>query len=79
MLVFKENVYGFVYDSSIGNVKKIYNKQLTENEVELINEILSEDDVLFTNIKDVREMFEITSKEDLLDDEEGFDEVFDFI
>jgi len=34
---------------------------------------------LFTNIKDVREMFEITSKEDLLDDEEGFDEVFDFI
>ena len=79
MLVFKENVYGFVYDSSIGNVKKIYNKQLTKNEIDLINEILSEDDVLFTNIKDVREMFEITSKEDLLDDEEGFDEVFDFI
>ena len=79
MLVFKENVYGFVYDSSIGNVEKIYNKPLTKNEIDLINEILSEDDVLFTNIKDVREMFEITSKEDLLDDEEGFDEVFDFI
>jgi hypothetical protein len=79
MLVFKENVYGFVYDSSLGSVKKIYNKQLNENEIDLINEILSEDDVLFTNIKDVREMFEITSKEDLLDDEEGFDEVFDFI
>ena len=79
MLVFKENVYGFVYDSSIGNVDKIYNKPLTENEIELINEVLSEDDVLFTNIKDVKEMFEITSKEDLLDDEEGFNEVFDFI
>ena len=79
MLVFKENVYGFVYDSSIGNVEKIYNKPLTKNEIDLINEILSEDDVLFTNIKDVREMFEITSKESLENDEEGFDEVFDFI
>ena len=79
MLVFKENVYGFVYDSSIGNVEKIYNKPLTKNEIDLINEILSEDDVLFTDIKDVREMFEITSKESLENDEEGFDEVFDFI
>ncbi len=79
MLVFKENVYGFVYDSSIGNVKKIYNKQLNENEIELINEILSEDDVLFTNIESVRELFEIESKEHLKSDEEGLNEVFDFI
>jgi hypothetical protein len=78
MLEFKENVFGFVYDSSIGNVKKIYNKQLTEYEIELINEVLDEDDVLFTNIEDIREMFEITSKEDLEDDEEGFNEVFNF-
>jgi len=79
MLVFKENVYGFVYDSSIGNVKKIYNKQLNENEIELINEILSEDDVLFTNIESVRELFEIESKEHLKSDKEGLNEVFDFI
>ena len=79
MLVFKENVYGFVYDSSIGNVDKIYNKPLTKNEIDLINEILSEDDVLFTDIKDVREMFEITSKESLENDEEGFNDVLDFI
>jgi len=79
MLVFKENVYGFVYDSSLGSVRKIYNKQLNENEIELINEILSEDDVLFTNIESVREMFEIESKEHLKSDEEGLNEVFDFI
>jgi hypothetical protein len=79
MLVFKENVYGFVYDSSLGSVKKIYNKQLNENEVELINEILSEDDVLFTNIESVRELFEIESKEHLKSDEEGLNKVFDFI
>jgi hypothetical protein len=79
MLVFKENVYGFIYDSSLGSVRKIYNKQLNENEIELINEILSEDDVLFTNIESVREMFEIESKEHLKSDEEGLNEVFDFI
>jgi hypothetical protein len=79
MLVFKENVYGFIYDSSLGSVRKIYNKQLNENEIELINEILSEDDVLFTNIESVREMFEIESKEHLKSDEEGLNEIFDFI
>ena len=79
MLVFKENVYGFVYDSSLGSVKKIYNRQLTENEIELINEIISEDDVLLTNIENVRELFEITSKEHLKSDEEGLNEVLDFI
>jgi hypothetical protein len=79
MLVFKENVYGFIYDSSLGSVRKIYNKQLNENEIKLINEILSEDDVLFTNIESVREMFEIESKEHLKSDEEGLNEVFDFI
>jgi hypothetical protein len=80
MLVFKENVYGFVYDSQFGNVKKIYNKPLTENEIELIEESIDEDyDVLFTDIKDVREMFEITSKESLENDEEGFNDVLDFI
>jgi hypothetical protein len=79
MLVFKENVYGFIYDSSLGSVRKIYNKQLNENEIELINEILSEDDVLFTNIESVRELFEIESKEHLKSDEEGLNEVFDFI
>lgn len=79
MLVFKENVYGFIYDSSLGSVKKIYNKQLTENEIELINEILDEDDVLFTNIENVRELFEIISKEHLKSDKEGLNEVLDFI
>jgi hypothetical protein len=45
----------------------------------MINEVLSEDDVLLTNIKDVRELFEITSKENLENDEEGLNEVLDFV
>jgi hypothetical protein len=79
MLKFKENVYGFVYDSGYGNVVKIYNRPLNENEIELINEVLSVDDCLLTNIEDCNDMFEITSKEHLKSDEEGLNEVFDFV
>ena len=79
MLKFKENVYGFVYCSEYGSVKKIYNRPLNENEIELINEVISEDDVLLTNIEDVRELFEITSKEHLKSDVEGLNEVLDFV
>ena len=79
MLVFKENVYGFIYDSSIGNVKKIYNESFKKWKIELIEEVLSEDDVLFTSIEDCNEMFTIESKEDLDNDEEGLNEVFEFV
>ena len=79
MLKFKENVFGFIYDSSLGSVKKIYNRQLTENEIELIEEVLSEDDVLFISIHIINEIFNIESKEDLDYDEEGLNEVFDFV
>jgi len=79
MLVFKENVYGFIYDSCLGCVKKIYNKQLNENEIEMINEVLSEDDVLFVDIENCNDMFEILSIEDLNNDEEDLNEVFDFV
>ena len=80
MLVFKENVYGFVYDSQYGNVTQIFKTPLSEETINIIEESIDEDyDVLFTNIEDVRDMFEITSKEDLEDDEEGFNDVLDFI
>jgi len=80
MLVFKENVYGFVYDSQFSNVTYIIQKPLNEETIDVIKNSIDEDyDVLFTNIEDVREMFEITSKEDLENDEEGFNEVLDFI
>jgi hypothetical protein len=79
MLVFKENVYGFVYDSQYGNVVEVFNEPLTERDIFLCNSILGEDSCLFTDIDDCNEMFEILSKEDLGNDEEGLNEVFDFI
>lgn len=80
MLVFKENVYGFVYDSQYGNVTQIFKTPLSEETINIIEESIDEDyDVLFTDIEDVKEMINITSKEDLEDDEEGFNDVLDFI
>jgi stress response protein YsnF len=80
MLVFKENVYGFVYDSQYGNVTQIFKTPLDEETINIIKESIDEDyDVLFTDIEDVKEMINITSKEDLEDDEEGFNDVLDFI
>jgi hypothetical protein len=79
MLVFKENVYGFVYDSQFGTVTEVYNKPLTEREIFLINNVLDEDVCLFTDIEDCNEMFNFVSKFDLECDEEGLNKVFEFI
>ena len=79
MLVFKENVYGFVYDSVDGTVTKVYNEPLTEKEIFLINNVLDEDVCLFTDIEDCNDCFDIITKEDLDNDEEGLNKVFDFI
>jgi hypothetical protein len=79
MLKFKENVYGFTYDSSIGNVEKVFHKPLSEEEVVLFNELLDDETCLFTSIEDCNDMFEIMCGEDLNNDEEGLSEVFDYI
>jgi len=80
MLVFKENVYGFIYDSQYGNVTQIFKTSLDEDDIKLLRETIDEDyDCLLTDIKDCNEMFEIKSLDDLLNDEEGLNAVFDFI
>lgn len=79
MLVFKNNVQGFIYDSVYGRVTKIYNEPLSEEKIEMINEILDENNVLFTDIDFINELFTIDSKEDLENDSEGLNEVLNFI
>ena len=71
MVKLKENVFGFTYDSEYGNVQKIFTQPLTENEIKLVNKVLSEDDVLFTDNEDINSMFEFDCKEDLESDVEG--------
>lgn len=79
MVKLKENVFGFTYDSEYGNVQKIFTQPLTKKEIKLINEVLSEDDVLFTDNEDINSMFEFDCKEDLESDVEGLNEVLEWV
>ncbi len=79
MLKLKENVTGFIYDSCYGHVTKIYTEPLSEEKIEIIDEVLDEDDVLFTDNESINDMFEISNKEDLENCEDGLSEVLEWI
>ena len=68
MLVFKEDVKGFVYSSINGWVIKIFNEELSEDKIELVNEIIDEDSIFISDENILNELFEIDSKEQLLED-----------
>ena len=70
MLVFKKDVKGFVYDSIDGSIVKIFNEELSEDKIELINEIIDEDSVLINDEEILNRLFEIDSKKQLLEDVE---------
>ena len=78
MIKLKEGVTGFIYDSEYGNVQEIFTQPLTENEIKLINKVLSEYDVLFTDNEDINGMF-FDCKEDLENDVEGLNEVLEWV
>jgi hypothetical protein len=78
MIKLKEGVTGFIYDSCHGNVQEIFTESLTENEIKLINKVLSEYDVLFTDNEDINGMF-FDCKEDLENDVEGLNEVLEWV
>jgi hypothetical protein len=77
MLVFKEGVKGFIYDSINGWVVKIFDKELTESEIELVNDVIDEDSVFISDESILNKLFEIESKEDFGKDVELVD-VCDF-
>jgi len=77
MLVFKEGVKGFIYDSIHGWVVKIFDKELTESEIKLVNSVIDEDGVFISDEGILNELFEIESKEDFEKDVELVD-VCDF-
>jgi hypothetical protein len=68
MLVFKENVKAFVYDSSNDTVTKIFNRKLSAAGSMLVMEVIDDDSVLFEDEKSINELFTIESKEDLESD-----------
>ena len=79
MVRLKNGVSGFIYDSEYGEVVKIYKQPLSEEKIETINEVLSEDDILFTDNEDLNDMFEFDCKEDLEKDVENLNEVLEWV
>jgi len=68
MLVFKENVKAFVYDSSNDEVTKVFDRQLSAQESMLVMEVVDEDSMLFESEEWINEVFTVESKEDLESD-----------
>jgi hypothetical protein len=70
MLVFKENVKAFVYDSSNDEVTKIFNRKLSAAGSMLIMEVIDEDSVLFEDEEFINDVFTVESEDDLKNDSE---------
>ena len=73
MLKLKENVFGFVYDSCHGTIVEVCTEY-----VDVENIVLNDDDYVFVYNENVNNLFEISSKEDLENDEEGLSEVLEW-
>jgi hypothetical protein len=73
MLKLKENVNGFVYDSIYGTIVEVCTEY-----VDVENIVLNDDDYVFVYNENVNNLFEISSKEDLENDEEGLSEVLEW-
>ena len=70
MLVFKENVKAFVYDSSNDEVTKIFNRKLSAAGSMLVTEVIDDDSVLFEDEEFINEVFTVESAADLESDSE---------
>ena len=68
MLVFKENVKAFVFDSSNDEVIKVFDRQLSAEESMLVMEVVDDDSMLFESEEWINEVFTVESKEDLESD-----------
>lgn len=80
MKQFKKGVYGFVYDSCNGEVTHIYECKLSRDEARIISDSLPKNHTLFTELdNNLNEFFDFTSKEQLMNDTEGLNEVFEWI
>jgi hypothetical protein len=62
MLVFKENVKGFLLDTDTDVVTQIFTEVLSDEEVKLIRKVISDDIILLIDEKEVNEEFSIWIK-----------------
>jgi hypothetical protein len=68
MLVFKENVKGFLLDTDKDAITQIFTEALSAEEVKLIRKVIPNDIILLMSEEEVNEEYSIWI-EDLIDDE----------
>ena len=68
MLVFKENVKGFLLDTDKDMITQIFTEALSAEEVKLIRKVIPNDIILLMSEEEVNEEYSIWI-EDLIDDE----------
>ena len=68
MLVFKENVKGFLLDTDKDKITQIFTEALSAEEMKLIKKVISDDIILLMSEEEVNEEYSIWI-EDLIDDE----------
>jgi hypothetical protein len=76
MLVFKENVKGFLLNTDKDVVTQIFTEVLSDEEVKLIKKVISDDIILLVDEKEVNEEYSIWI-EGLIDD--GIDVKTEFL
>jgi hypothetical protein len=78
MVKLKSEVKGFIYENQFGTVIKIFTENFNDKELDLISKVIGEYDIWVDN-SNVNELFEITSKESLENDEEGLNKVLEWV
>ena len=75
---FKEGVYGFIFDSCDDSIVKVFTTPVTETELKLVREVIGDDDCIFTDIKEVNEVFDI-DMDSLYEDIDGLGKVLEYV
>lgn len=78
MVKLKSEFTGFIYENQFGTVTKIFTEKFSDKELDLISKVIGEYDMWIDN-SNVNELFEITSKESLENDEEGLNKVLEWV
>jgi len=74
----KLDVYGFIFDSCDDSIVKVFKTPVTETELKLVREVIGDDDCIFTDIKEVNEVFDI-DMDSLYEDIDGLGKVLEYV
>ena len=78
MVKLKNEVKGFIYDTCYGEVKKVFNDNLTKQEIKTIEKVLGDDDMLVIESDDLNVLFDFETEDQLNNDTESLNKVLEW-